>query len=125
MLPIQGDLQNVGIECRFSAVWLCVGIARQRNAPIATRVPITFPDMSILLLRCSRSLKPQRAFICLAVAPGNGCIDETWHHGIQSDKNPLRKSYVDILFSLLDRRHDPFRNDFGRSIFMRVRSAYC
>ena len=36
------------------------------------------------------------------------------HHGIQPDKKPLRKSYVDILFSLLDRRRDPFRNDFRR-----------
>src|ERR1700719_2707597 len=104
-------LRMSALSAGLSAARLLVGSAKQSKAPSATRIPIAFPDISILLLRCGKSSGGKECH-CFSVAAGNGCIDESWHDRVQPNKKPLRKSDIDVLFTLLDRGHDFLRNEF-------------
>src|ERR1700681_406082 len=104
-------LRMSALSAGLSDARLFVGSAKHNKTPIATRIPIAFPDISILLLRCGKILNRKEPH-CPSVAAGNGCIDESWHDRVQPNKKPLRKSDIDVLFTLLDRGHEFLRNEF-------------
>src|ERR1700730_2168566 len=101
MLPIQGDLQNVGIERRIFGRPAIRGDRQAKECTDCDKSPDYFPGHEYPPSSVAVEVSGGKELHCLAVVAGNSCIDETWHYGIQSHKKPLRKSDVDILLSLL------------------------